>query len=123
MGSRLIVGSGVTVTDGDAPRRKRHEPSEQSCVLPLKDRTGDEARDGDQEDAGEPSQATWHASMVPADLMGHKSVAPASEGSVERASPGEELRCRPAYAAGGGRSMTTKYLSNTPSVSGWIVFW
>jgi len=61
--------------------------------------------------------------MVPADLMGHKSVAPASEGSVERASPGEELRCRPAYAAGGGRSMTTKYLSNTPSVSGWIVFW
>src|SRR5438552_2511091 len=48
------------------------------------DRTGDEARDGDQEDAGEPSQATWHASMVPADLMGHKSVAPASEGSVER---------------------------------------
>ncbi len=87
------------------------------------DRTGDEARDGDQEDAGEPSQATWHASMVPADLMGHKSVAPASEGSVERASPGEELRCRPAYAAGGGRSMTTKYLSNTPSVSGWIVFW
>src|SRR5213078_2211932 len=40
------------------------------------DRTGDEARDGDQEDAGEPSQATWHASMVPADLMGHKSVAP-----------------------------------------------
>ena len=66
------------------------------------DRTGDEARDGDQEDAGEPSQATWHASMLPADLMGHKSVAPASEGSVERASPGEELRCRPAYAAGGG---------------------
>src|SRR5437899_10055423 len=91
MGSRLIVGSGVTVADGDAPRRKRHEPSEQSCVLPLKDRTGDEARDGDQEDTGEPSQATWHASMVPADLMGHK-----SEGSVQRASPpGEELRCRP----------------------------
>src|SRR5437867_9776161 len=54
------------------------------------DRTGDEARDGDQEDAGEPSQATWHASMVPADLMGHKSVAPASEGSVERASPRSE---------------------------------
>src|SRR5439155_20458435 len=24
------------VTDGDAPRRKRHEPSEQSCALPLK---------------------------------------------------------------------------------------
>jgi len=35
MGSRLIVGSGVTVTDGDAPRRKRHEPSEQSCVFSI----------------------------------------------------------------------------------------
>src|SRR6266404_1397613 len=35
VGSRLTVGSGVTGTDGDAPRRKRHEPSEQSCALPL----------------------------------------------------------------------------------------
>src|SRR5437773_10100159 len=99
------------------------EPARVGGEIRNEDRTGDEARDGDQEDAGEPSQATWHASMVPADLMGHKSVAPASEGSVERASPGEELRCRPAYAAGGGRSMTTKYPTNTPSVSGWTVFW
>ena len=61
------------------------------------ERAGHETRDGDQEDAGEPSQATWHASMVPADLMGHK-----SEGSVQRASPpGEELRCRtPTLPAG-----------------------
>jgi len=41
--------------------------------------------------------------MVPADLMGHKSVAPASEGRVERSSPpGEKLRCRPPNAAAGG---------------------
>ena len=51
------------------------------------DRTGDEARDGDQEDAGEPSQATWHASMVPADLMGHKTVEPTQGAPGPRSPP------------------------------------